>query len=50
MTKRVYGRSPSLIAKRAEEMSTISISALQSLICRAEQCRPQNENAIRGIY
>lgn len=48
MTKRTYGRSPSLIAKRERELSNNIIGCTQSLIYRTIQNRPMNENALRG--
>lgn len=49
MTKRVYGRSPSLVAKHLEEMSEYNVECTSTLIYRTLSCRPQNENIIRGI-
>lgn len=49
MTKRVYGRSPSMIAKHIERMSKYNVECTSTLICRTLMNRPANENTIRGI-
>ena len=50
MTKRIYGRSPSMQVKHDERKTNIYIGCTESLIFRTIQDRPQNENALRGLY
>lgn len=47
--ERIFGRSPSLVAKHMRETSDNYVSGLNSLIYREQQNRPTNENAIRGM-
>lgn len=47
--ERIYGRSPSLVAKHRGESSEYSIGSMSQLIYRTMQDRPSNENIIRGI-
>lgn len=47
--ERIFGRSPSLVAKHRKETSDKYVGGIESLIYRTIQDRPQNENALRGM-
>lgn len=48
MTKKIYGRSPSMQLKHELRKTDYIIGCTQSLIYRTIQNRPMNENALRG--
>lgn len=50
MTQKVYGRSRSMQLKHEMRKTNIYIGCTESLIFRTIQDRPQNENALRGMY